>query len=91
MRLSATERSKAVRISETLQYIKQQVRPGFIGDITLRAEQYLVAEGFVVDYVSIANADNLALLNNWDGQTKIVSLVAVYLNEVRLIDNMLLH
>lgn len=91
MRLSATERAKAVRISETLQFIKQQVRPGFIDDLTIRAEEYLASEGFVVDYVSIANADNLALLSNWDGETKIVALVAAYLNEVRLIDNMLLH
>lgn len=91
MRLSATERTRAVRISETLEFIKQQVRPGYIDDLTIRAEQYLTAEGFTVDYVAIANADNLALLSNWDGEIKIVALVAAYLNDVRLIDNMLLN
>ncbi len=91
MRLSATERAKAVRISETLEFIKQQVRPGYIDDLTIRAEQYLTAEGFAVDYAAIANADNLAVLSNWNGETKIVALVAAYLNEVRLIDNMLLN
>jgi pantoate--beta-alanine ligase len=91
MRLNATERAKAVKLSETLQFIKQQVRPGFITDLTDRAVQYLNAEGFVVDYISIANANNLVLLGNWDGRTKIVALAAAYLNEVRLIDNMLLN
>ena len=91
MRLSETERAKAVRISETLQFIQQQVRPGFIADLTDRAEQYLKVEGFVVDYITIANASNLALLSNWDGKTKIVALAAAYLNEVRLIDNILLN
>ena len=91
MRLNTAERAKAVRISETLQYIQQEVRPGFIADLTYRAEQYLKAEGFIVDYIAIADAQNLAILNNWDGETKIVALIAAYLNEVRLIDNMLLN
>jgi pantoate--beta-alanine ligase len=91
MRLSLAERAKAVKLSETLQFIKQQVRPGFIADLTDRAEQYLITEGFAVDYIAITDANNLVLLNNWDGETKIVALVAAYLNDVRLIDNMLLN
>lgn len=91
MRLNTTARTKAVRLSETLSFIKHQVRPGFIADLTDRAVKYLTEEGFTVDYFVIADANDLTLLENWDGQTKIVALVAAYLNEVRLIDNMVLN
>jgi len=91
MRLNDTERKQAVKISETLQFIKKEIKPGYIEDLKDRAVQYLTAEGFKVDYVEIATADNLGLVHNWDGKTPLVALVAAYLNEVRLIDNMLLQ
>ncbi|MGG9964553.1 pantoate--beta-alanine ligase [Ferruginibacter sp. SUN106] len=90
MRLNNVERNQAVKISETLQFIKKEIRPGYIEDLKDRAVQYLTAEGFKVDYVEIATADTLALVQNWDGKTPLVTLAAAYLNEVRLIDNMLI-
>jgi pantoate--beta-alanine ligase len=89
MRLNAEERIKAVRISEVLLFIKQEVKQGYLQDLKERCANYLSAEGYKVDYVEIANANNLELLENWDGKTKLVALVAAFLNEVRLIDNML--
>lgn len=89
MRLNPTDRLKAVRLSETLVYINNNIKKGYIEDLLERAHQYLTAEGFRVDYISIAAAEDLELLNLWDGHKKIVALVAAYLNEVRLIDNML--
>ena len=47
--------------------------------------------GFRVDYVEIADANKLHLLNHWDGEQKIIALVAAFMNEVRLIDNLLLN
>ena len=90
-RLNEQERKQAVKISETLQFIKKEIKPGYTGDLTDRCFNYLTAEGFKPDYVAIANADNLQLLENWDGQQLLVALIATYLNEVRLIDNMLLN
>ena len=90
-RLHHTDRLKADRISQTLKYIKKNIKKGHIEDLLERARQYLTAEGFKVDYISIADADHLELINLWDGNKKIVVLVAAYLNEVRLIDNMLLN
>lgn len=91
MRLTNEERNKAVKISETLSFIKNNIKPGYIEDIKLRAVNYLSAEGFNPDYIEIASADTLTILHNWDGQQKIVALAAAYLNEVRLIDNMLIN
>ncbi len=91
MRLNVQERKRAVKIFETLSFIKKEVKPGYIVDLKERATKYLTAEGFNVDYVEIATADTLNVIENWDGQQKIVALAAAYLNEVRLIDNMELN
>lgn len=87
MRLTSVERIKAIRISEVLLFIKQEIKPGNLQDLKQRCINYLTNEGYNVDYVEIADATNLTLLQNWDGKTKLVALVAAFLNEVRLIDN----
>ena len=91
MRLTSVERIKAVRISEVLLFIKQEIKPGNLQDLKQRCINYLTNEGYKVDYVEIADATNLTLLQNWDGKTKLVALVAAFLNEVRLIDNRIVN
>lgn len=91
MRLTSVERIKAVKISEVLLFIKQEIKPGNLQDLKQRCINYLTNEGYNVDYVEIADATNLTLLQNWDGKTKLVALVAAFLNEVRLIDNRIVN
>ena len=91
MRLTSVERIKAVKISEVLLFIKQEIKPGNLQDLKQRCINYLTNEGYNVDYVEIADATNLTLLQNWDGKTKLVALVAAFLNEVRLIDNKIVN
>ena len=51
----------------------------------------LLQKGFKIDYVEIADADTLELVENWDGKQKVVALAAAFLNNVRLIDNMVIN
>lgn len=90
-RLSAEERKQAIKIFETLTFIKDNTRPGSLQDIKTKATQYLQSNGFIVDYIEIADVENLAIQEYWDGKTKIVALIAAFLNDVRLIDNMELN
>ena len=90
MRLNTEEKEKALCIYNTLSFLKQELKPGYLEDLKERAVQYLTTEGFRVDYVEIAGANDLDLLQNWNGSTPTVALIAAFLNEVRLIDNMLL-
>lgn len=91
MRLNEAERKGAVKISETLSFIKKELKTGYLEDLKERARQYLAAEGFKVDYVEIANAATLEPVENNDGKTPLVALIAAFLNEVRLIDNMIVQ
>ncbi|KIC95043.1 pantoate--beta-alanine ligase [Flavihumibacter solisilvae] len=89
-RLNAEERQKAVIVSGVLDRIRKTVQPGPLEPIVSAAEQALKENGFKVDYVAVADADSLELPDEWDGSRPLVTLAAVYLNEVRLIDNMLI-
>ncbi len=90
-RLSEQDRKQAVRIFETLSFIKNNLKPGDVTPLKQTAVKHLTEAGFKVDYVEIANAYNLEIIDLWDEQIKPVALVAAFLGDVRLIDNMLLQ
>ena len=90
-RLSAEERKRATAISGALNYIKQNIKPGNFDDLVATATDMLIGQEFKVDYVAIADAQTLELMKGWNGQQKIVALIAAFQHEVRLIDNMLLN
>jgi pantoate--beta-alanine ligase len=91
VRLTEEDRKKAPAIYQALEYIKKELRPGPLKALKESAASKLAEKGFKVDYVAIAHADTLALKDSWDGKEPLVALVAAFLNDVRLIDNMLLR
>lgn len=91
MRLNEEERKKAVAIYNVLTGIKNNLQPSSLINIINKAVEELVAKGFRVDYVGIADAITLEPVTEWDGRQKLVALVAAFNNQVRLIDNMLIN
>jgi pantoate--beta-alanine ligase len=87
MRLNDEEKETAANIFKTLQNIKSNVKSGELKSIKNEASKMLVDNGFEVDYIEIALAENLELVEHWDGKSKLVALVAATLGQVRLIDN----
>jgi pantoate--beta-alanine ligase len=90
-RLNADERKLATAISTALLFIKNNVRLGATEQIKTEASDMLRKKGFKTDYVEIADAETLQAVENWDGKQKIVALAAAFLNNVRLIDNMIIN
>lgn len=90
LRLIPEDRLLAVNIFSTLQFIKNNIKPGDVTNLKQSVIGSLTAIGFKVDYVEICDTNSLESLNNWDGKEDIVILIAAFLNEVRLIDNMLI-
>jgi pantoate--beta-alanine ligase len=91
MRLNNEERKKAITLFRALSMIKSDLKPGKVEHLKQKAVSMLEENGFRVDYVEIADAGNLEPLSEWDGRKKSVALAAAYLNEVRLIDNLILN
>jgi pantoate--beta-alanine ligase len=90
-RLSEEQRIKAPLIYQVLTSIKSQLIPGNLSHLKQEAASRLRNGDFRVEYVEIADASTLHPLDGWDGKKSLVALVAAFLGDVRLIDNMLLN
>jgi pantoate--beta-alanine ligase len=91
MRLNEMERKNATAIYEALLFLKNNLKKGELFELLQEAKQILLTHGFRNDYVEIADADTLELLGHWDGKRKVVALIAAFMNDVRLIDNLILN
>jgi pantoate--beta-alanine ligase len=91
MRLNEKERKTATAIFKVLITIKENLKPGPLSTMIKQALNSLEDAGFKTDYVEIADAVNLSTVTDWDGKQKLVALIAAFINEVRLIDNMILN
>ena len=90
MRLDEMERKKASAIYRSLNMIKENSEDKTPDELKNKAQFMLEEAGFKVDYVEIADANNLTPVKFWDNKQKNVALVAAIMNEVRLIDNMVI-
>jgi pantoate--beta-alanine ligase len=90
MRLSNKGRTKAAVIYQSLQYIKQNIFSKPVDVLKLEAIQKIIQNGFdKVDYVEICNAGTLLPVTDVSKE-KMIVLAAAFIENVRLIDNLLL-
>lgn len=89
MRLSEENREKASFIHKTLTNLCHSISAGNIDQQLNIARTRLSGAGFRIDYIDIADASTLEPVRQWDGRQQLVALAAVFIQEVRLIDNVL--
>jgi pantoate--beta-alanine ligase len=90
MRLTPEQRQNATAIYKALQYIQASTTES-VSALIAAATGLLETAGFRVDYVAIADATTLEPLDSQiTSQVSAVALIAAFLGEVRLIDNMVL-
>lgn len=91
LRLNKEQRSKAILLFKILEHLKKEIVPGSLSSIKQKAISLLTDHGFKVDYVEIADAKTLSLVTEWYGKQQLIALIAAFIGEVRLIDNMILN
>ena len=91
IRLSKEDREKAPNIHKTLMHIKNNLHEGDLKQLKNQAKEKLQIHDFKIDYLEVADAETLKLVNELKEKQKLVALVAASLREVRLIDNLLLN
>jgi pantoate--beta-alanine ligase len=90
-RLPDADREKATGISRSLLFAREHLSEGPLEQLKRQAMSMLEADGFKPDYFEFAHARTLQILDHWNGKDPVVALVAAFLGEVRLIDNMILN
>ena len=89
LRLMAEQRAIAPVIYQTLKTAAEKIRTGSFAAIQEHAMAALKKHGFRPDYFEIADAATLEPAMAFDPGVALVVLVAAFLGEVRLIDNLL--
>ncbi len=90
--LTAQQRSLAVMLYKTLCRVREQLETSHPGDFRKLEDQQmenLKQAGFSPEYFAIRNADNLTQPLTDASNQRLVILVAAWLGQTRLIDNML--
>jgi len=88
-RLTPEWRAKAPMINAALKTATDQISTSTPEKIIDEAQTKLEAEGFVVEYVSIADAESLLPVSDFGENQTLVLLVAAWAGEIRLIDNVI--
>ena len=90
MRLSTEKKEKASAIYQSLSLIKKLYKNENLAMLKQKAQLLLEEAGLNPDYIEIVDATDLSMINDRETNKKAIALVAAFMKEVRLIDNMLL-
>ncbi len=91
LRFNDSERKLAAQLYEVLASIKSNRNNEDFQTLKNKAIIRLENKGFKIEYLELAKKENLELVTDFNNKENLVLLIAVYLNEVRLIDNLLIN
>ena len=88
-RLSLPGHNLASKIFEGLNHIKNNINSHSVSELKLWFKNHIEQEpSMKVEYIEICDADSLKILTDVSGSLSVVACTAVYLENVRLIDNL---
>ncbi len=91
VRLTEEEKEKATTIYKSLIYIKENIAKLSLTELKQHASEMLMNSGFQkIDYIAFCDGQTLRPLDKYDSSISVVVLIAAFIGEVRLIDNMVL-
>ena len=91
LRLNEEEKKMASHLFKSLTYIEKNLLPGNFLQLKSKAIIKLEKKGFNIDYLELANSDNLEIVQDIHESENLIILIAAFLNSVRLIDNVLVR
>ena len=91
LRLNSDEIKIAPILNKVLLSIKSKLAENNFSELKKASILHLEKTGFKVEYLELARRKDLKILNKFGKGQELIILVAVFLNEVRLIDNLLIE
>lgn len=90
-RLTESQRASAALLYQCLVSIQAQQGIKSFAIVQKECLDILEHKGFKPDYVALADAETLEPLSDYDPSKKMIALIAAFIGEIRLIDNLLLN
>lgn len=90
-RLTDPQRTLSALLYQCLISIQAKQSTDSFDVVKKECSDILIEKGFEPDYIALANADDLTLLNDYGVGTPMVALIAAKIGDIRLIDNLLLQ
>lgn len=90
-RLTDPQRVLANLLYQCLVSVKAKQSIGSFPIVQKECNDIMLAKGLKPEYIELADADTLELLPDFDSNRRMVALIAAWVGNVRLIDNMLLE
>jgi pantoate--beta-alanine ligase len=93
LRLSESERGKAIVFFNSFLVARESIKSGMkISDVKKQVKKMCEAEeGVLLDYFEVADCENLILLESVKEPDQSIMLIAGFVGDVRLIDNMMVE
>jgi pantoate--beta-alanine ligase len=91
LRLTPVQRIVASTIYQCLVSIQSKQQDSNYPTVHQECIDLLQSKGLVPEYVALADASDLTLLDNYDSTRPMVALIAAKMGDVRLIDNMIIN
>ncbi|KAA9034666.1 pantoate--beta-alanine ligase [Ginsengibacter hankyongi] len=89
LRLNEEEKKLAAQLYKSLTYIKNNLQHENFPQLRNKVIKSLEKNGFKVDYLELAKSKNLKIVEKYNKADDLIILIAAFLNDVRLIDNIL--
>lgn len=90
MRLSDKEKSKALNISKALFAMREKQRRMTPDELVALGTDILRKEKIELEYLAIVEADSFEPITNWELANRPIALLAAFVGDIRLIDNIFL-
>lgn len=91
LRLNEQEKDTAAALYTSLIFIRNGLTTQNFLSLKTEVVFNLEKKDFKVDYLELARRSNLGLVSEYSKEDELVLLVAAFLNEIRLIDNLLIN
>jgi pantoate--beta-alanine ligase len=85
------ERQTAAELHQALVSIKNNLDGNNFLSLKNKAIKNLEEKNFKVEYLELAKTNTLKLVSDFKNKQELILLVAAFLNDVRLIDNLLIN
>lgn len=90
LRLKENEKELASYLYKNLLHIKNHILSESFLNLKKEAIMNLEKRGFTLDYLELADSANLRILDKFEKSTSCIILIAAFLGDIRLIDNLLI-